>query len=76
MKDSSKNIINLINLLHPIQRNANSKGVDKSFKLIKDKILTKSKIHNYKSGLKIEDWEVPKRWELKNAFIKIRMEKL
>ena len=70
MKDSSKNIINLINLLHPIQRNANSKGVDKSFKLIKDKILTNSKIHNYKSGLKIEDWEVPKRWELKNAFIK------
>ena len=43
MKDSSKNIINLINLLHPIQRNANSKGVDKSFKLIKDKILTNQK---------------------------------
>ena len=70
MKDSSNNIINLINLLYPIQRNANSIGVDKSLKFIKDKILTNSKIHNYKSGLKIEDWEVPKRWELKNAFIK------
>ena len=50
MKDSSNNIINLINLLYPIQRNANSIGVDKSLKFIKDKILTNSKIHNYKSG--------------------------
>ena len=70
MTQHTQKIINLIKKLHPLQRNANSEGVDKAFEIIKKTHLNKSKIHNYKSGLKIEDWEVPKRWKLKYSYIK------
>ena len=70
MTDNSKNILKLINLLNPLERNANSEGVDRSLEIIKNKLLKKSKIHNYRTGLQVEDWEVPKRWKLKNAVLK------
>ena len=70
MKQNSKNILNLINILNPLDRNANSDGVEQAFNIIKKKHLIKSKIHNFFSGLKAEDWIVPNRWKLNHAFIK------
>ena len=35
MKQNSKNILNLINILNPLDRNANSDGVEQAFNIIK-----------------------------------------
>ena len=59
----------LINELSPLQRMINSPGLDKAFEIIKREIPL-TEIHEFPSGSICGDWEVPKSWEIKEAYIK------
>ena len=54
--------------LWPINRSLTGKGVDKTLSIIKKDLPIK--ILNFKSGSKVFDWEIPKVWEIKNAWLK------
>ena len=54
--------------LFPICRSITGKGIRKTLKIIKDEF-PKLKIYYCSSGKKVFDWEIPKVWEIKDAFI-------
>ena len=54
--------------LFPINRSLLGEGYNKSLKILSKYI--KLKYKKYKSGTKIFDWEVPKEWVVKKAYIK------
>tara|TARA_B100001564_G_scaffold322412_1_gene301726 strand:+ start:257 stop:1525 length:1269 start_codon:yes stop_codon:yes gene_type:complete len=54
--------------LWPINRSLTGKGVDETLSIIKKNLPIK--ILNFKSGSKVFDWEIPKVWEIKNAWLK------
>ncbi len=54
--------------LWPINRSLTGKGVDETLSIIKKDLPIK--ILNFKSGSKVFDWEIPKVWEIKNAWLK------
>ena len=49
--------------ISPLQRLINSEGLNETFKIIKEKY-PEIIIHNFNSGEKVEDWEVPKAWKV------------
>lgn len=54
--------------MYPICRSITGQGVRDTLDMIKDKIpLT---IHQVPSGTQVFDWEVPREWNIKNAYIK------
>jgi aminopeptidase-like protein len=63
-----KKLWDIANILFPIHRSLNSPGNLKTLLFFK-KINPKIKIVNYKSGKKIEDWQIPYQWTVNNAFI-------
>ena len=66
---SLKRIKYLMENINPLQRMANSGGMDECFKLIKKKI-PHLKVHEFKPGIKAGDWTVPKNWKLGDSFLK------
>ena len=59
--------------LWPINRSLTGAGVDSTLLLIKQKLPIK--ILNFSSGKKVFDWNVPKVWNLKEAWIKNKVTK-
>ena len=59
--DDLKNIYNTCNSL-------TGKGIESTLKYIKSKIPIK--IHKVKTGEKVFDWNVPKEWNIKDAYVK------
>ena len=59
--------------LWPINRSLTGAGVDSTLLLIKQKLPIK--ILNFSSGKKVFDWNVPKVWNLKEAWIKNKSNK-
>ena len=55
--------------LFPICRSITGNGVRKTLKIIK-KHFPKLKIYEVSSNTKVFDWEVPKEWNIKEAWIK------
>lgn len=64
-----KSLENLLVKINPLQRMINSDGLNKSYEIIKSEI-PELKLHEYKSGEKAEDWEVPKNWKVNLGFMK------
>jgi aminopeptidase-like protein len=54
--------------LFPICRSITGNGVRASLEIIKKKIPIE--VHEIPSGTKVFDWEVPKEWNIKDAYIK------
>jgi len=59
----------LMEKINPLQRMANSSGMDDAFQILK-KIYPNFIIHKFKTGLKAGDWTVPKNWKLNYSFLK------
>ena len=55
--------------LFPICRSITGEGVRETLLYIKE-VLPKLEIRKVKSGTKVFDWEVPKEWNIKEAWIK------
>ena len=58
---------NLLSELYPICRSITGNGVRKSLKIIKKYI--DLEIHEIPTGTKVFDWEVPKEWNINDAYI-------
>lgn len=70
-KESGKiaqGMYSLIKKLYPISRSITGNGVRQTLKIIGKKI--PSKIHEIPTGTKVFDWQVPKEWNVKDAYIK------
>ena len=67
-KNHKENMYNDVKNLYPICRSITGEGIKITLDYIKKQIPIN--IHNIKSGTKIFDWEVPKEWNIKNAYIK------
>ncbi len=61
-------IYKLITDLYPICRSITGDGVRETFKIIKNHIPLK--VHEVSTGTEVFDWEVPKEWNIKDAYIK------
>lgn len=69
MKKNKIIIKKLINELWPLNRSITGKGFLKSLKIIKSHIKT-LKIKKVKSATKVYDWNIPKEWEVTEAWVK------
>ena len=58
----------LASRLYPICRSITGNGVRQTLNILKEQIPLE--IHEVPSGKKIFDWEVPKEWNIKDAYIK------
>ena len=70
--DAKKSVDRIMSLLHeisPLQRMIISPGLDEAFKIVKHE-LPETIIHEYPTGSKCGDWEVPESWEINEAFMK------
>tara|TARA_Y100000748_G_scaffold302203_1_gene303938 strand:+ start:2053 stop:3339 length:1287 start_codon:yes stop_codon:yes gene_type:complete len=65
-----KLIYNFINDLFQIPRSITGDGVRETLGNIKQNYLPSLNIHEIPTGEKIEDWTVPKEWNIKDAYIK------
>lgn len=61
--------LSLAKQLFPLNRSLSSDGVDKTLRIISENIST-FKIKSFKNDKKVSDWRIPKRWNIKKAFIK------
>jgi aminopeptidase-like protein len=78
VKDSSHNklqrlaigdgMYTFIEKMFPICRSITGNGVRQSLEIIRE--MVPIKIHEVPSGLKVFDWEVPKEWNIRDAYIK------
>jgi aminopeptidase-like protein len=59
---------NLIKKLFPICRSITGNGVRETLGIIKEKIPLE--IHEIPTGRKIFDWDVPKEWNIRDAYVK------
>ena len=64
-----KNFITLAKKLYPINRSITGKGVLQTLNIIKKNHLPKLKIKKIRSGTIAYDWKVPPEWNLKEAYI-------
>ena len=62
-----KEMYNFIKELFPICRSITGRGTLKTLEMIQEKIPIE--IKKVKSGTKVFDWEVPKEWNIKEAYI-------
>ena len=67
-QDIGQEIYKIVTDLYPICRSITGNGVRESLKIIKDYI--DLKIHEVPTGTEVFDWEVPKEWNIKDAYIK------
>jgi len=65
---TASGMYDLIKKLYPIPRSITGNGVRQTLKIISKKIPLK--IHEVPTGTKVFDWEVPKEWNIKDAYIK------
>ena len=56
--------------LFPLNRSITGKGYQKSLDIISE-IIPLKKI-NFLKGQKVFDWKIPKEWNVKDAYIKIK----
>ena len=63
-----KKMYDLMNVLFPICRSITGNGVRKTLEIISKEI--PMEIHEVKTGEKIFDWEIPKEWNINDAYIK------
>jgi len=61
-------MIELIRELYPICRSITGNGVRETLKLIEKNIPLQ--IHEIPTGTKVLDWEIPKEWNIRDAYIK------
>lgn len=71
----TKKIINIIKKLEPLQRYNVSPDLDYSLKIIKD-YYPNLKIIKFKSGNKVWDWTIPKKWRVEEAYLSFRDKKI
>jgi aminopeptidase-like protein len=64
-----KDILELIKELFPICRSITGNGVRETLSIIKE-IIPELKIFEVKSNTKVFDWDVPKEWNINDAYIK------
>ena len=69
MQIFSKNLFQLITKIHHLNRVHVSSDMTKAFKIIKNNYKN-CKIYSFKSGSKVGLWEIPKSWEVINAYLK------
>lgn len=67
-QDIGQEIYKIITDLYPICRSITGNGVRESLRIIKDYI--DLEIHEVPTGTEVFDWEVPKEWNIKDAYIK------
>ncbi len=68
MKKNTFNLEKIFDQLFPICRSITGDGYRKSFNIIKKFIPFKK--YKYQTGKKVFDWEIPKEWNVKNAYVK------
>ena len=68
MPELGKEMLNFAKLLFPICRSITGNGVRETLGHIKERI-PELKIYEVASGTKAFDWEVPKEWNIKDAFV-------
>lgn len=62
------NMIDLIQELYPICRSITGNGVRETLKIISRHIPLQ--IHEVPTGTKVLDWEIPKEWNIRDAYVK------
>ena len=67
-KDEGKEMFALAKKLWPLNRSLTGEGVRKTLKII-NSIIKNMKLTEVRSGTKAFDWDVPKEWRVKNAYI-------
>ena len=72
---SQKNLLLLLKKLFPINRSITGEGFLESLKIL-NKTSKIIKIKSISSGKKVYDWEIPKVWSIKDAFISHAKKKL
>ena len=60
----------LIQELCPLKRSLMGKGVEDSIKIIEEYTDIKFTKYQFKSGTRVNDWDIPQKWELEEAYIK------
>ncbi|MCK0131213.1 DUF4910 domain-containing protein [Flavobacteriaceae bacterium F08102] len=66
--DQSTKLMSLIEELYPINRSITGDGVRKSLAILKQHVPLE--IHEIPTGTKVLDWEVPKEWNVREAWVK------
>jgi len=75
IKNNKFEYISLARKLFPINRSLTGNGNRATLKIIKD-FIPNLKIHNAASENKFYDWQVPKEWNVTDAYIKIDNKKI
>jgi aminopeptidase-like protein len=65
---SGEDLYDLIKKLYPICRSITGNGVRQTLALLQDYIPLE--VHEVASGTKVFDWEVPKEWNINDAYVK------
>ena len=64
-----KDIKQLFKVINPLERMANTEGMNQCFQILKSKY-PELIIHKFNTKFKAGDWTVPRRWKLKYSFLK------
>ena len=66
----TNSLINIIKKIEPLQRYNVSPDLDYSLKIIKS-YYPELRIIKFKSGKKVWDWIIPKKWKVEKAYIEV-----
>lgn len=64
------NIWDTVKLLFPLNRSITGKTNQRTFDFIKKSFIPELEVKRIKSGSKVFDWEVPKEWNIRDAYVK------
>lgn len=64
----TENMYNLIKKLYPICRSITGNGVRETLRIIRG--IIPIEIHEVPTGTKVFDWNIPKEWNIKEAYVK------